>query len=188
MHFNTHLPQLIKTPFQLHQRNQNDIKKKKSKNCLVFIKNCSDSYKRLKKFNIMDTSLSYIHRLKEIDLSPQVDSKTPNINRTDEVQKISFLPPIKSEQIIRKFEAGNELTILDLKNKEEGENSVQYNNLSVLESKRNGINKKFKRFLFQEKTKYAETRKLIKIKVGKIISTQAVQVNFGDDNVIRGWE
>ena len=188
MHFNTHLPLLTKTPYQLHLTSQNDNKKKKSKNCLVFIKNCSDSYKRLKKFNIMDTSLSYIHRLKEIDLSTQVNSNTPIISRIDEVQKISFLPPIKSEQMIRRFEIGNELKIVDLKNKEEDEKITQYNNLSVLENKRNGIDKKLKRFIFQERKKHAETRKLIKIKVKKIISTQAVQVNFGDDNDLRGWE
>ena len=194
MHFYPHFPQLTRTPSPVYQKNQVHNKKKKANNCLIFIKSCSDSYKRLKTFNLLDNSLSYIHKVKEPALSSKIKSKTPVDRSIDDNQKISFLPPIKSEQMIRKLAIGNELSKLELTSKEVveaveivGKLTRSYDN-DRFKNKGSETKRKVRTFLNEGRIKKAKIRIWKNIKVKKIISSRAVQVDFDDSSDITGWD
>lgn len=190
MHFYPHFPQLTKTPSPVYQKNQVD-NKKKTNNCLVFIKSCSDSYKRLKKFNILDNSLSYIHKVKEPAFSTKIKSKTPIDRSLDESQKISFLPPIKSEQMIRKLEIGNEIRKLDLKSKDvvdEVEKLTRSYDGDRFKNKGSETKRNVVEILKEGRVKKDKKRIWKNIKVKKVISNRAVQVDFDDSSDITGWD
>jgi hypothetical protein len=187
MHFYPHFPLLTRSNSPNSKENSKNSNKKGKKTCLIFIKSCSDSYKKLKKFNIIDSSLSYIHKIKEASHSTKTSAKTPKIERKEEMSNISFLPPIKSDDMIQKLVPDNFIRIGDVTSGRPALPSKKSDFLKTIQKKSRQTSRNAKNFVSVQRTKKVgdiKNRSWKTIKVKKISSNQAVQVDIDD---ISGW-
>lgn len=82
------------------------------KSCLNQLKNSSTTYRRLKKFLIADTNLTYIHKFKNPQKKlAEKKSSTPTLPILIESNTVAFLPPINSEEFTHKLNPSSILQV-----------------------------------------------------------------------------
>lgn len=158
---------------------------------LNLLKNSSNSYKRLKKFLITENSLTYIHKYQKKTLnSPPPKSSTPILPILNENCAVSFLPPIKSEEIFHKLNSSKNFIVSPNENTEKSET------VPAKETEKPAIKPKIyqthiikKKIFpgFREKLQLSMLKNRIKV-VSNRINIGKNPVIFTETEKICGWE